>query len=250
MSCSRLQRLRRSRPRCANSGLPHLAAQRAFAAQPGRGEGAPGPARRLDRGARSWPPPSSTASQPCRALSDRRRCGRRPSVPGLEGRTTLAVAELINEASSSVYAATYSAALGRNTSRRWRMRSTAASPSPSIVDRGMQEQNGGVHPAALPVPGVWAYAPEPVESMDPRSSTPSSSSSTRRRRSSPVRTSPNAAAKLNLECGLLSRDAAVAEGLVRHLETAATSTARSSTTEGPGGCTPGRDCSRMRACAL
>jgi len=140
-----------------------------------------------------------------------------PPVPGLEGRTTLAVADLINHATSSVYAATYSAGTGSEYVQALVHAIDRGVAVTVIVDRGMQEKTGTLIPTALFGARVWAYAPEPVGSwtpvqhaklviVDKRSALVTSANFS------------NAAAKLNLECGLLSRDTVVAGRLVRHLE--------------------------------
>jgi phosphatidylserine/phosphatidylglycerophosphate/cardiolipin synthase-like enzyme len=73
-------------------------------------------------------------------------------------------------------------------------------------------------PRALEGARVWAYAPEPVGEYIPLQHAKFVVVD----RTAALVTSANfsnAAAKLNLECGLLSHDATVAESLVRQLET-------------------------------
>lgn len=140
-----------------------------------------------------------------------------PTVPGLEGRTTLAVADLINHAASSVYAATYSAGAGSEYVQALVHAIDRGVAVTVIVDRGMQEKTGTLIPTALAGARVWAYAPEPVGSWTPLQHAKLVIVDER----SALVTSANfstAAAKLNLECGLLSRDSSVAAGLARHLE--------------------------------
>ncbi|MCF8604013.1 DISARM system phospholipase D-like protein DrmC [Gordonia sp. HY442] len=198
-------------------GLPHLAAQRAFAvnraevrillaallSEAGSAELA---AAVLDgiaavpRGA--GPEPVWTA----------------PTVPGLGGRTTLAAAELINRATTTVFAATYSASAGSDYVQALAHAIDRGVAVTVIVDRGMQLQNGGVIPKALADARVWTYAPEPVGEYVPLQHAKLVVVD----RASALVTSANfsnAAAKLNLECGLLSHDAALADDLVRQLET-------------------------------
>lgn len=141
-----------------------------------------------------------------------------PNVPGLAGRTTLAVADLINRASATVYAATYSAGAGADYVQALAHAIDRGVAVTVIVDRGMQEKNGGVIPNALAGARVWAYAPDPVGEYVPLQHAKLVVVD----RTAALVTSANfshAAAKLNLECGLLSHEATVAEGLVRQLET-------------------------------
>jgi phosphatidylserine/phosphatidylglycerophosphate/cardiolipin synthase-like enzyme len=197
--------------------LPHLAAQRAFAVN--RGEvkslllalvnvagSAELAAAVLDGIAavprRPGPEPVWTA----------------PNVPGLGGRTTLAVAELINRATATVYAATYSAGAGSDYVQALAHAIDRGVAVTVIVDRGMQEKNGGVVPKALAGARVWAYAPDAVGEYVPLQHAKLVVVD----RTAALVTSANfsnAAARLNLECGLLSHDVNVAENLVQHMET-------------------------------
>ncbi|MCX6407718.1 MAG: DISARM system phospholipase D-like protein DrmC [Propionibacteriales bacterium] len=198
-------------------GLPHLAAQRAFAVnraevksllaalvkEAGSAELA---AAVLDGIAavprRPGPEPVWTA----------------PTVPGLGGRTTLAVADLINRATATVYAATYSAGAGSDYVQALAHAIDRGVAVTVIVDRGMQEKNGGAVPNALVGARVWAYAPDTVGEYVPLQHAKLVVVD----RTAVLVTSANfsnAAAKLNLECGLLSHDADVAEGVVQQLET-------------------------------
>lgn len=141
-----------------------------------------------------------------------------PTVPGLGGRTTLAVAELINRAAATVYAATYSAGAGSDYVQALAHAIDRGVAVTVIVDRGMQEKNGGVIPKALAGARVWAYAPEPVGEYTPLQHAKLVVID----RTAALVTSANfsnAAAKLNLECGLLSHDAEIADSLVRQIET-------------------------------
>lgn len=141
-----------------------------------------------------------------------------PTVPGLGGRTTLAVAELINRATATVYAATYSAGAGSDYVQALAHAIDRGVAVTVIVDRGMQEKNGGLIPKALTGARVWAYAPESVGEYVPLQHAKLVVVD----RTAALVTSANfsnAAAKLNLECGLLSHDAEVAENLVQQMET-------------------------------
>lgn len=141
-----------------------------------------------------------------------------PNVPGLGGRTTLAVADLINQATATVYAATYSAGAGSDYVQALAHAIDRGVEVTVILDRGMQAKNGGLIPKALAGARVWAYAPEPVGQYVPLQHAKFVVVD----RTAALVTSANfsnAAAKFNLECGLLSHDASVAEGLVCQLET-------------------------------
>lgn len=141
-----------------------------------------------------------------------------PTVPGLGGRTTLAVAELINRATATVYAATYSAGAGSDYVQALAHAIDRGVAVTVIVDRRMQEKNGGVISKALARARVWAYAPEPVGEYTPLQHAKLVVVD----RTAALVTSANfsnAAAKLNLECGLLSHDAEIADSLVRQIET-------------------------------
>jgi phosphatidylserine/phosphatidylglycerophosphate/cardiolipin synthase-like enzyme len=140
-----------------------------------------------------------------------------PNVPGLKGRTTLAVADLINRASTTVYAATYSAGTGSDYVQALAHAIERGVAVTVILDRGMQQKTGGVIPKALAGARVWAYAPDPVGEYVPLQHAKLIVVD----RTAALVTSANfstAAAKLNLECGLLSQDADVAHSLVRQLE--------------------------------
>ena len=141
-----------------------------------------------------------------------------PTLPGLGGRTTLAVAELINRATATVYAATYSAGAGSDSVQALAHAVDRGVAVTVIVDRGMQEKNGGLIPKALTGARVWAYAPESVGEYVPLQHAKLVVVD----RTAALVTSANfsnAAAKLNLECGLLSHDGDVAENLVQQMET-------------------------------
>jgi phosphatidylserine/phosphatidylglycerophosphate/cardiolipin synthase-like enzyme len=135
----------------------------------------------------------------------------------LEGRTTLAVADLINRATSTVYAATYSAGAGADYVQAIAHAIDRGVSVTVILDRGMQAKNGGALPKTLAGARVWTYAAKPVGTWMPLQHAKMVVVD----RSSALVTSANfsnAAARLNLECGLLSHDVSVATGLVRQLE--------------------------------
>ncbi|MEP9415805.1 DISARM system phospholipase D-like protein DrmC [Gordonia sp. VNQ95] len=197
--------------------LPHLAAQRAFPAHRARvktllsdlvgATGNPEYAAAMLEGIAAVP----RATTPEAVWTA-------PGVPGLEGRTTLAVADLINQASSTIYAATYTA---QPKAEYVQALSNAIARGVSvtvILDRAKQSESGGVVPAALKGARIWTYSPETAGGWMPKQHAKVVVVD----RSSALVTSANfsvAAAKLNLECGLLCRDSAVSDGLVRQLET-------------------------------
>ncbi|WP_258794918.1 DISARM system phospholipase D-like protein DrmC [Tsukamurella tyrosinosolvens] len=140
-----------------------------------------------------------------------------PNVPGMEGRTTLAVADLINRATSSVYAATYSAGTGAEYIHALVNAIDRGVTVTVVLDRGMQAKTGGAVSRALAGARVWTYEPEPFGEWTPLQHAKLVVVD----RSAALVTSANfsnAAARSNLECGLLCRDSAVADGLVRQLE--------------------------------
>ncbi|MFJ6096609.1 DISARM system phospholipase D-like protein DrmC [Williamsia muralis] len=197
--------------------LPHLAAQRAFAAN--RAEvktllaelvttagGADLAAAVLDGIAAV---PRSLGPEPVWTA---------PKVPGLEGRTTLAVADLINRATATIYAATYSAGAGAEYVQALANAVERGVSVTVILDQGMQAKSGRAVPKVLDGARVWTYAPEPVGEWTPLQHAKLVVVD----RNAALVTSANfsnAAAKLNLECGLLCRDPVLADGLVRQLET-------------------------------
>lgn len=140
-----------------------------------------------------------------------------PSVPGLEGRTTLAVADLMNQALTSIYAATYSASVSAEYVQALANAIERGVTVTLLLDRGLQEKNGGSVPKALHGAHIWAYSPEHVGKWVPIQHAKLVIVD---RRAALV-TSANfssAAALQNLECGLLCREPVVADGLVRQLE--------------------------------
>lgn len=141
-----------------------------------------------------------------------------PSVPGGEGRTTLAVAELINEAQSTVYAATYSASWGAAYVTALANAVLRGARVTVIVDRKMQTDTKERLLQQLPGARLWTYALTTDSQYSPRQH---AKLVVIDERASFV-TSANfsdAAAKRNLECGLLSRDPGIARGIKGQLET-------------------------------
>lgn len=139
-----------------------------------------------------------------------------PSLPGIEGRTTLAVAELINEAQRSVYAATYSAswksdyvvALGHAVERGVEVT--------VIVDRKLQKETNELLQQQLPGARLWTFSLTDDSPYPPRQHAKLVVVDGK----AAFVTSANfsdAAAKRNLECGLLSRDAGIARGIMAQL---------------------------------
>lgn len=197
--------------------LPHLAAQRAFAIN-----------RREVRTLLTALVKESGSAELAAAVLDGiaavpRRLGPEPvwtapNVPGLGGRTTLAVADLINRATATVYAATYSAGAGSEYVQALAHAIARGVAVTVIVDRGMQEKGGGAVPKALAGARFWAYAPQLVGEFLPLQHAKLVVVD----RTAALVTSANfsnAAAKLNLECGLLSYDVDVAGNLVQQMET-------------------------------
>lgn len=140
-----------------------------------------------------------------------------PSMPGIEGRTTLAVAELINEAHFAVYAATYSASWGSAYVKTLAHAVERGVTVTVIVDRKLQKATGDLLQQQLPGARLWTYALTDDSDYPPRQHAKLVVVDHK----AAFVTSANfsdAAAKRNLECGLLSRDAGVARGMASQLE--------------------------------
>ena len=140
-----------------------------------------------------------------------------PSVPGLQGRTTLAVGELINRAQTSVYAATYSASWGSAYVTGLANAAERGVKVTVIVDRKMQESNGDQMLQQLPGATLWTYALTDDQKWPPRQHAKFLVVDD----TTTFVTSANfstAAATKNLECGLLSREPGVALGIREQLE--------------------------------
>lgn len=140
-----------------------------------------------------------------------------PSIPGAEGRTTLAVAELINEAHSTVYAATYSASWGSAYVTTLANAAQRGVRVVVIVDRKLQKETGDLVQKQLPGTQLWTYGLTDDSTYPPRQHAKLVVVDEK----AAFVTSANfsdAAAKRNLECGLLSRDPAIARGMKTQLE--------------------------------
>lgn len=141
-----------------------------------------------------------------------------PSVPGGEGRTTLAVAELINEAQSTVLAATYSASWGSAYVTALANAVVRGVRVTVVVDRKMQQDTRDRLLQQLPGARLWTYALTDDSQYPPRQHAKFVVVD----EGASFVTSANfsdAAAKRNLECGLLSRDPSIARGIRAQLET-------------------------------
>jgi phosphatidylserine/phosphatidylglycerophosphate/cardiolipin synthase-like enzyme len=139
-----------------------------------------------------------------------------PSVPGAYGRTTLAVSRLISDAVSSIYAATFS--VGKHSDYLDALKDAVnrGIKLTIIVDRHMQkklEEKGlPTIPDRIPGARVWAYGKTNDEGfpaqhskfviVDEMVAFVSSANFS------------DQAAKHNLECGLLSREPAVARSIL------------------------------------
>jgi phosphatidylserine/phosphatidylglycerophosphate/cardiolipin synthase-like enzyme len=140
-----------------------------------------------------------------------------PSVPGLEGRTTLAVAEMINQAQSIVYAATYSASWGSTYVTGLANAIERGVKVTVIVDRKLQQSNADLLSQQLPGARLWTYALTDESEWPPRQHAKLVVVD----QAATLVTSANfstAAALKNLECGLLSREPEVARGISGQLE--------------------------------
>lgn len=140
-----------------------------------------------------------------------------PSVPGIEGRTTLAVAELINEAHFTVYAATFSASWGSAYVTALSNAVLRGVHVTMIVDRKMQQEKNDMVLQQLPGARLWTYALTDESQYPPRQHAKLVVVD----ENAAFVTSANfsdAAAKRNLECGLLSRDPRIARGISAQLE--------------------------------
>jgi phosphatidylserine/phosphatidylglycerophosphate/cardiolipin synthase-like enzyme len=141
-----------------------------------------------------------------------------PSVPGIEGRTTLAVVELINEAQATVYAATFSASWGSSYVKTlWHALERGVALT-VVVDRKMQADKGDELRRQLPQARMWTYSETDDSTYPPRQHAKLVVVD----EAAALVTSANfsdAAAKRNLECGLLTRDPDVARNLRRQLDT-------------------------------
>jgi phosphatidylserine/phosphatidylglycerophosphate/cardiolipin synthase-like enzyme len=141
-----------------------------------------------------------------------------PSMPGVGGRTTLAVAELINAAHFTVHAATYSASWGSAYVTTLANAVERGVHVTVIVDRKLQKETGDLLQQQLPGARLWTYSLTDDSTYPPRQHAKFVVVDEK----AAFVTSANfsdAAAKRNLECGLLSRDAGMARGIKSQLET-------------------------------
>ncbi len=139
-----------------------------------------------------------------------------PSLPSSEGHTTLAVSELINEAQTYVYAATYSAGVGSAYVTALRKALERGVKVTLVVDREKQGQIAATLAANLdgariwtlrhPVAGEWAVQHAKLVIIDGLAALVTSANFS------------TAAAEANLECGVLLRDALIARSIKSHLD--------------------------------
>jgi phosphatidylserine/phosphatidylglycerophosphate/cardiolipin synthase-like enzyme len=139
-----------------------------------------------------------------------------PSLPSSEGHTTLAVSALINEAQTYVYAATYSAGLGSAYVTALRKALERGVKVTVVVDRKKQGEIAAALAAKLdgariwtlrePVAGEWAVQHAKLVMIDGLAALVTSANFS------------TAAAEANLECGVLLRDALIAESIKSHLD--------------------------------
>ena len=139
-----------------------------------------------------------------------------PSLPSSEGHTTLAVSALINEAQTYIYAATYSAGLGSAYVTALRQALERGVKVTVVVDREKQGRIATALASKLdgariwtlrePAAGEWAVQHAKVVMVDGLAALVTSANFSA------------AATDLNLECGVLLRDAAVAGSIKTHLD--------------------------------
>lgn len=140
-----------------------------------------------------------------------------PSLPGIEGHTTLAAITLINEAQNEIYAATHSATIDSPYVAALMMAQARGVRVTLIVDQKKQHKIAGELATRLAAARLWTLAP------------PSDGGYAVQHAKfvivdgvTALVTSANfstAAAKRNLECGILLRDAQRARAMRKHLDT-------------------------------
>jgi phosphatidylserine/phosphatidylglycerophosphate/cardiolipin synthase-like enzyme len=139
-----------------------------------------------------------------------------PSLPGIEGHTTLAIASLINEAQDVVYAATYSATLGSAYVTALSRAVARGVKVTLILDHAQQAKAAQALASSLMGARLWTLAPpEGGEYAVQHAKLVMVD------RSAALVTSANfseAAAERNLECGVLLRDRRIAESVREHLD--------------------------------
>jgi phosphatidylserine/phosphatidylglycerophosphate/cardiolipin synthase-like enzyme len=139
-----------------------------------------------------------------------------PRVPGSEGRTTLAALDLINNAETSVYAATYSAGKASPHLVALSNASVRGVEVTVVVDTRQRADHAGMIRLALPQARMWTLA-EPEDgswaiqhakliAADDRCALVTSANFSQ------------AAARWSMECGLQSTDSIVARGIREHLD--------------------------------
>ena len=140
-----------------------------------------------------------------------------PSLPGLMGHTTLAVSELINEAESFIYAATYSATMDSPYIMALLSALDRGVKVTLVVDREHQTRAARAVAEKLVGARIWTLAPrEPDEYAAQHAKLVMIDGF------ATFVTSANfssAAADSNLECGVLLRDSAVARAVKTQLDT-------------------------------
>lgn len=139
-----------------------------------------------------------------------------PSLPKSEGHTTLAVSQLINEAQTYVYAATYSATMDSSYVTALREALRRGVKVTLILDRAKQEQKAALLAGMLDGARIWTlrkseageYAVQhaKIAMIDGLAALVTSANFS------------TAAAETNLECGVLLRDASVALAIKSHLD--------------------------------
>ena len=139
-----------------------------------------------------------------------------PSLPHSEGHTTLAVSQLINEAQTYVYAATFSASVGSNYVTALQRALERGVKVTLVVDRAKQDEIAATLAAKLEGARLWTLRkPEAAEyavqhaklvMIDGLAALVTSANFSK------------PAAETNLECGVLLRDASVASAIKTHLD--------------------------------
>jgi phosphatidylserine/phosphatidylglycerophosphate/cardiolipin synthase-like enzyme len=141
-----------------------------------------------------------------------------PSLPGIEGHTTLAVSELINEAQLYVYAATYSATMDSPYVTALRQAQEKRGVKVTLIlDFVHQQKAAAAMVAKLPGARVWTLPPPETAGYAAQHAKIVMIDGL-----ATIVTSANfstAAADNNLECGVLLRDAPVARAVKSHLDT-------------------------------
>jgi len=140
-----------------------------------------------------------------------------PSVPGIDGRTTLAVAEIINEAKRSVYAATFSVNSWSPYVKTLKLALDRGVAVTLVLDSKLQAEATDHLAPHVPGARLWTYAKTDASQWPPRQHAKFVVIDD----DAALVTSANfsdAAARKNLECGLLTRDPEVARGLRQQID--------------------------------